>query len=170
MFDTSTCALEYFQLFCSDEVFEKFVNFTNLNARTKRAADPTQKGVWTNVTLPELKAYYGLLILMDIMKFQWDELCWNETQSAWLIGSKFGVVMSRDCFIQIKRYLHFSDDTDNKAKQNKLHKVRFFIRSPSQNFQRRIYMSDQEISVDEAMVPFKGHLGLIFIFYFSGVL
>ena len=32
-------ALDYFQLFYSDELFQNIVDFTNLNAQSKRAAD-----------------------------------------------------------------------------------------------------------------------------------
>jgi len=54
------------------------VNFTNLNARRKRAATAGHKGVWTDVTVPEIKAFYILLILMDVMKFEREELHWPD--------------------------------------------------------------------------------------------
>lgn len=60
--------------------------------------------------------------------------------------------MPRDRFVQIKRYLHFSDDTGDK-----LHKVRFILDNCREKFQRE-YKPNREISVNEAMIPFKGML------------
>lgn len=44
----------------------------------KGGADPDKhKGVWTDVSVAEIKAYYGILVLMDIMNFERDELYWS---------------------------------------------------------------------------------------------
>ena len=97
-FDTSASALNFFQLFYSDDVFENIVNFTNLNANRKRGADPNHKGKWTDVTVPEIKAFYGILILMDIMKFDREELYWMDSQEFRFVGSKIGEIMPiSDC-------------------------------------------------------------------------
>lgn len=89
IFDTSAKALEYFELFYNDGVFMTIVNYINLNANRKCAAEPNHKCVWTDVTLSEIKAYYGLTMLMDIMKFERDELYWTDNKDIWVIGSKF---------------------------------------------------------------------------------
>ena len=65
--------MDYFKLFYSDHA--EITRFTNLNAATKRARG--DKGVWTNVTADEIKAYFGILIIMDTMKFDCDELYWS---------------------------------------------------------------------------------------------
>lgn len=110
------------------------------------------------MTVPELKAYYGILLLMEVMKFDRDELYWSQSTKHWIIGSYIGEIMPRDRFIQIKRYLHFSDDR-NQEQCDKLHKVRFMLNNLRVSFQRE-YTPHKEISVDEAMVPFKGRLGM----------
>jgi len=46
----------------------KLRDLTNLNTATKRARG--DKGVWTNVTVDEIKAYFGILIIMDTMKIR----------------------------------------------------------------------------------------------------
>ena len=69
IFDASASALNYFQCFYTEEVFTSITNFTNLNVTRKRDADPRHKGVWNDVTVPEMKAFYGLVILMSIMQF-----------------------------------------------------------------------------------------------------
>ena len=74
IFDASASVLNYFQCFYTEEVSTSIVNFTYLNVTRKRFADPRHKGVWTDATVPEMKAFYGLVILMDIMKFEKEEL------------------------------------------------------------------------------------------------
>ena len=87
--------------------------FTNLNAQSKRAADREKhKGDWTDISLEELKAYHGILFMMDVMQFERDELYWYSSHKYWVPSSKIGEIMARDRFVQIKRYLHFSDDSD----------------------------------------------------------
>ena len=83
--DGSRTALEYFQIFYSDEVFGNIVCLMNLKALIKRAIGNT--GVWTDLTLEEIKAFYGILIIMDTMKFSRDELYWSESDKHWLLGS-----------------------------------------------------------------------------------
>jgi len=155
--DGSVQAIDYFKLFYSDVVLETIVGFTNLNAETKRAKG--DKGAWTNVTAEEIMAFYGILILMDTMKFDRDELYWSRNEKHWLLGSKIGEVMSRDRYVQIKRYLHFSDDRCARDLANdKLHKVRFLL-DHCRTFQAE-YVPHKQITVDEAMIPFKGRLGM----------
>ena len=129
-----------------------------MNALRKRAANEGHKGVWTEVTVPEIKAFYGLLILMDVMKFEREELYWSDNKEFPLVRSKFGEIMPRDRFVQIKRYLHFSDDAGNNQ-GDKLRKIRFILDHCRDKFQSE-YVPHREISVDEAMIPFKGRLGM----------
>jgi hypothetical protein len=58
--DGSNRPVDYFKLFYSDNVFAEITRLTNLNAATKRARG--DKGVWTDVTVDEIKAYFGILI------------------------------------------------------------------------------------------------------------
>lgn len=68
--DPSNDAVNFFQMFYTDEVFQHIVECTNINAELKRGADlDKHKGEWTDVILDEIKAYYGILLLMDIMNF-----------------------------------------------------------------------------------------------------
>ncbi|KAK3590559.1 hypothetical protein CHS0354_008489 [Potamilus streckersoni] len=153
--DGSRKASEYFQIFYSNELFDNIVRLTNLNATIKRGRG--DKGVWTDLSLDEIKAFYGILIIMDTMKFERDELYWSESDTHWLLGSKIGQVMSRDRFFQIKRYLHFSDD--KRISNDKLQKVRYLLDHLRRAFQSE-YVPHKQVTVDEAMVPFKGRLSL----------
>lgn len=157
--DGSRKAVDFYQIFYSDELFEKILEFTNLNAKRKREADPnSHRGVWYDVTLDEIKAFYGISLLTEVMKFDREELYWSNNDEYWLIGSKFGEVMPRNRYFQIKRYLHFSDDTQVNNK-DKLHKVRFILDHMRNKFMSE-YKPHKEVTVDESMIPFKGRLGM----------
>ncbi|KAK3093822.1 hypothetical protein FSP39_020617 [Pinctada imbricata] len=159
--DGSNTALDFFKLFYTDELMKFIVEMTNLNARRKRESDPqNNKGAWSDVTLEELRAFYGLLFLMEVMSYDRDEMYWSNNAKHWLVGSKFGEIMTRDRFIQIRRYLHFSDDNEASNHRNdKLFKVRRILDSLRNSFQSE-YAPHKDISVDEAMIPFKGRLGM----------
>ncbi len=65
--DGSRKALEYFQIFYSDEVLGKIVLLMNFNATIKRGR--SNIGVWTDLTLEIiLVQFYRILYIMDTMK------------------------------------------------------------------------------------------------------
>lgn len=104
-----------------------------------------------------MKAFYGVLIALDVMRMDRDELYWSKSEKHFMVGSKIPIVFTRDRFFSIKKYLHFSDDTVIPP-NDKLHKVRYMLDKLVANFQHE-YNPHREMSVDEAMVPFKGRLG-----------
>ncbi len=159
--DGSNRAIDFFQLFYTDELMKLIVEYTNLNAARKRDSDPdNNKGAWSDVTLDEFKAFYGLSLLMGCMTFDRDEMYWSNSSKHKLIGSSFGEIMTRNRFIQIRRYLHFSDDAQVAAhRDDKLYKVRLLLDSLRKSYQEE-YIPHKEVSVDEAMIPFKGRLGI----------
>ena len=93
------------------------------------------------------------------MQFDREEMYWSNNNKHWLVGSSFGEVMTRTRFTQIKRYLHFSDDTQIANQNDKLFKVRLILDNLRKSFQEE-YIPHREVSVDEAMIPFKGRLGV----------
>ena len=69
VFDTTAKPLELFQLFYTEEIFRHIVQCTNDNAHRKRTADPeSHKCTWTPVDVNDIKTYYGVLIMCDILK------------------------------------------------------------------------------------------------------
>lgn len=92
------------------------------------------------------------------MKFDRDEMYWSHSDIHCLLGSKLGDVISRDRYVQIKRYLHFSDER-NADVGDKLSKVRFLLDHCRNTFQSE-YVPHKQVSIDEAMIPVKGRLGL----------
>ena len=122
--DTSIQAVEYFGLFYSSEVFENITQYTNDNAQKKRREDPVNnKGEWQEVTIPEI-AFYGILIIMDIIRLDWDHMYWDKGSKYHMLGTNISHVMSRDRFFQIRRYLYFCDLHAPVNQHNKMHKIR----------------------------------------------
>ena len=66
---------------------------------------------------------------MEVMKMDRDKLFWSESG---FLTTKLSDIMSRDRLVQIKRYLHFSDDTNMEGK---LHRIRFLLDHLREKFQ-----------------------------------
>ena len=61
------------------------------------------------------------------MKFEREELHWPDNTKFRLVRYKFGEIMPRDRFVQIKLYLRFSDDTGDKIKATNYTKLDSFL-------------------------------------------
>ena len=71
--DSSITPLECFDLYYTEQIFGNLVDFANENARRRKESDPDQnKGDWNTLTVDELKVYYGLAIMKDIIKLDRD--------------------------------------------------------------------------------------------------
>ena len=75
------------------------------------------------LTVDELKSYYDLVIVKDIIKLDRDVHYWHQGGKRFLLYTRFGNVMSRDRFFQIHRYLCFVDPRDPINTADKLHKI-----------------------------------------------
>lgn len=151
-------ALEYFELFFDHHVWNLLLTMTNLNAQRKRAAG-TDGGAWKDVTLEELKAFFGLNIAMGIVKLPEAKMYW---QQKWLTNvPAFGEVMPRNRFFQILRYLHVSDDAAivpaGQPGYDKLHKIKPLLELLFPNLEKA-YNLHKNISIDECMIPWRGRL------------
>ena len=67
--------------------------------------------------------------------------------------------MSRNRFLDISRYLHFADNSNlapsGSPEYNKLGKIECVMKMLGEQF-KTIYNLHKDISIDEAMIPFKG--------------
>lgn len=109
----------------------------------------------TNVE--ELKAYFGFNIAMGLVKEPeiWD--CWSS--DPYFHYSPIASRISRDRYEEISRYLHFVDNTTLPERgqpfYSRLQKVQPIISEMQHNFSS-VYAPSKCLSVDEAMIPFKG--------------
>ena len=150
---------EVFQLFLSMGILQLIVDQTNLYASQVMA--PEKFAAWEQVTVPELKAYFGFMILMGINKLP-------ALVDYWKVDPIFHYApvagrIARDSFFVISRYLHFADNTqllpNTDPAHDKFGKVRPIIDHlkvsvtiVSHAFARRAWVSGHETRVDDACI------------------
>ena len=149
--------MDYFELLFRPRLFTLMVTETNRYAAQQQAlagrADPN----WTETNLDEMKAYVGINIWMGIHILPQTHMYWSTDD---FIGVP-GIIktMSRDRFNKITQYLHVSDNTYQRRRGERgydpLYKVREVMEILNLTF-RRHYHPHKEMSIDEAMVAFKG--------------
>lgn len=125
-----------------------------------------QKTPWTPIeTLSELCAFAALLTLMnDLVEKPPYEDYFKRNEQMWFHMPGFEKVFSKKPFNELKRYIYFSNpDAQVPARKDdnfdSLFNVRSFLERLTQNFHRE-YSCRREFSLDEAVVPFKGRLGI----------
>jgi hypothetical protein len=69
----------------------------------------------------------------------------------------FPQTMSKNKFQLIQRYLHFSDNNAAGTNEDRLYKIRTMLDIVVNNF-RTNCLPDREISLDEVMLGWRGHL------------
>ncbi len=158
--DSDVTPGELFSTFFADDVWDLIVQETNRYAYANVGHTPHARP-WEDVTTPEMKAFVGLLIAMGVLHFPRLEMYWQVTHP--LLGTPgISSIMSRMRFEQIFRFLHLADsDQQIPAGQpghDRLFKVRGLLDLVLPRFESN-YTLHQAVSIDEAMIPFKGRLG-----------
>ncbi len=146
--------LEYFQLYFTDAVWQLFVSKTNQNDIFKK----TKK--WKETNVPEMKAFFGLVLAMGILWLPKMRDYWRKSNKL-IHTPAFSEVMTRDRFFELYRYLHVSDDREQKARGEDGHDPLFKIRKLCdlilERF-RNVYKPGREICIDESLITFKGKI------------
>ena len=105
----------------------------------------------------EIRAYFGFMILMGINRLPEIRDYWSTNQL--LHYSPIANRISRDRFEEITRYLHFVDNTFLSARGepnfSRLQKIQPILTTIRERLSST-YAPHCQVSVDEAMVPFKG--------------
>ena len=141
-------------MYFTDEVWDLLVTETN---RYSKLGLPQQKFArpWHDVTVEDMKAFVGLLIIMGVLQLPQLEMYW-QTDSNLLQTPGVSSVMSQIQFEQIWRFLHLADNLQDD-KTDKLFKVRHFVDLITAQFSDN-YTLHQPVTIDEAMIPYKGRL------------
>ena len=125
------------------------VDQTNIYA--SQVMNSSQYDKWTKLTADELWAYFGFMILNQLPALA-DYWKLDPTYRYRPIADR----ITRDRFLEISRYLHF---VYNKPyldpAYNKLGKIRPVLDPVTQQF-LTAYNPHCEVSIDEAMIAFKG--------------
>jgi len=160
-FPDGTTKVDLFNRFFTPEVWDLLVSETNRYAEANLPSHSSKPSArtWENVTAEEMKAFIGLLILMGILRLPRLDMYW-QTSNVYIATYGISKVMSRVRFEQIYRFLHLAnndDQDDDPANRDKLFKIRKLADLLVASFQRN-YVPEQTITIDEAMIPFKGRL------------
>ena len=134
----SPSELEIFSKVFSDEVFQLMVTEMSCYARQEinkfEAADeqPSQNsyvGKWFDVTVPEMKAFVAMILLMGIVKLPSYPLYWKMHDL--LEFPALNKIMASDRLLSISQFLHLSNDKENLRRdhpeQNYINKIQSFL-------------------------------------------
>ena len=145
--------LGLFSLFFDDTLMNLIVTETN------RYAEQTLQGTgkeWST-DAAEIRAYMGFMILMGINQLPEIRDYWSTNEQ--LRYAPIADRISRDRFEQITRYLHFTDNdllpSRGEPGYSRLQKVDPVLNHLKERF-KAVYYPRCQLSIDEAMIPFKG--------------
>ena len=112
---------------------------------------------WEKIGVEELTALMGFMLLMGIVHLPSLPDYWkrDEVRHYAPVARR----ISRNRFFDLQRYLHFADNTTLAApgttEYNKLGKIQPVLDALCKRFQE-VYNVHRDVSIDEAMIPFKG--------------
>ncbi|XP_043469674.1 piggyBac transposable element-derived protein 4-like [Leptopilina heterotoma] len=158
-FNSECKPIDIFKYFYSLDVMEMICAMTNIYHSSKLDLlneSNILKGnsrilSWKNISVSELYTYYGLVILMGLIKKPSYEMYWSNDPL--LFTPVFGQYMSLKRFQAISRYLHYSEDESI----DKLRKIRPLFEMMIEKF-KIAYRPGEKISIDESLLKFKGRL------------
>lgn len=145
--------IDFFLVLFNPIFIENIVNETNRYAEIcSKSKNKGRLSQLNEVTIEEFKIFIGLLLHTGTIRL-------NRIQDYWKTHRLFNIqcfreYMSRDRFLYILRVLHFNKDAETG---NPLHKVQPII-DEFNNTMLLIYGPDRELSLDEAMVLWRGRL------------
>jgi hypothetical protein len=150
-------AIDYFELFYSEEMWDRLVTETNRYSDQQRTVNPPPANApkFKHVDRDKMKAFIGLTLSMGIMRLPQRHDYWRKNK--WLFETNFNSVMSRDNFDLIWRYFHLQDNTIAPAERDPLWKMRWYLDYLVSKF-KTVYFPNEHVAIDESMVKFKGRL------------
>ena len=153
-----TSELELFWLFFTDDICSFITEQTNVYAQQVLGEKYSD---WEHVTVEELRAYFGFMMLMGLYPKPAITDYWRK--DPFVNYAPIADRISRDQFLQIHRHLHFSDNTLlpqlGESSYDRLGKVRPVMEKLQKRF-LEIYYPHCENAIDEAMIPFQGRSSL----------
>ncbi|GMF35348.1 unnamed protein product [Phytophthora fragariaefolia] len=121
--------------------------------RKAREQIKTELEKTVDITARELCVFVGLLVARTIAPNKEKlEHHWNTVDEGGIPRGCFGQFMTRDRFMHLSRNLHFSSNSDERAKKDRAWKLRPVIDLLQSRFQRG-YTPPPTMAFDEAMLP-----------------
>lgn len=134
-----------FKFFIPDSFISKIVEQTCLYSTQKRPNKPLQ----TNAD--EIEQFLGIIIWMSLIRQ-------HSTRRYWSVNTRtpqIADIMPLNRFEELKRFLHFSDNTTNTKSTDKIWPVLDQIKTSCQKI-----AFEEHLSCDEQIIPFKGRTSL----------
>lgn len=146
---------EAFALYFDEAIMQTLVTETNRFAKQKG------RRLWKELTIDELRAYFGILLLMSTNPRHQMYLYWSS--DSFFNCPEISKVMSFRRFQAIMNCLHLTDLTKEKKKgeegYDRLGRVRPLILALNESFKRQ-YTPSAHQAIDESMIRFKGRSSL----------
>ena len=144
-----------YSLFLTDNILQLIVEETNRYAGQCQSFNNNETSrkhqkAWANVTFEEMKRFFGIVLIMGITQVPEIRFYWSDN-TMYTKG-----VMKRDRFLDILKFLHFSDNT-TADQENRLNKIQNIINKISEGF-KCVVIAGKDIVIDESMVPWRGRL------------
>ncbi|XP_050064144.1 piggyBac transposable element-derived protein 2-like [Aphis gossypii] len=151
---THNTPYSYFTQLFTDDIFE------HIRVETIRYAIQNGKDSFT-LTITELKTYFAINIAMTYLRYPNVRMYWSS-----LPGIRMNLIadaMNVNRFGEIKRFLHFEDNTKKPDSAvpsfDRYWKLRPVITMLHDSFHAAA-SPDEHIAIDEMIIPFKGRSGL----------
>jgi hypothetical protein len=146
--DAMQTPFDFFKYFFTDEVFDTITEQTLLYSVQQRPDKPLR------CSRGEIERFVGMAMYMSLIRM-------SNTRSYWSADfrvNRIADAMSVNRFEEIKKFLHFSDNTNSEGSKDKLKKIRPLL----VNLRQRCttVKMEENLSVDEQIIPFKGRSSL----------
>lgn len=139
--------------FIGDEFFQMVADETNkYYSQNSDKYESIENSKWVDVTVPEMKRWFGLVLLMSLSRIEYLHYYWmTNTMFSMPIVPK---IISRKRFFEILQFLHFSDNSNAPVNAGRLHKVQKVVDYFTEKF-KNLYKPSQNLSVVETLIPWK---------------
>uniref|UniRef100_A0A8C6T630 PiggyBac transposable element-derived protein domain-containing protein n=1 Tax=Neogobius melanostomus TaxID=47308 RepID=A0A8C6T630_9GOBI len=135
--------IQYFRDFFDNILLELIVQQSNLFYFQQRHCD-------LNLDQNELEQFLGTVVYMSVIQLPRPRLYWSRECRVAQVAD----IMNRNRWEEIKRSLHFNDNSNMAGNNDKLFKIRPLINSLRPKF--NMLPQDQMLSIHEQILSFKG--------------
>ena len=121
----------------------------------------TINNCWTDVTVEEILAFFGVVIAMGVTNLPQVFDYWST--EAILSMPWYSSIFSRTSFLQISRYLHLVDNTTQPPREHSRYKLFKLGSIPEILCQRlkSLFARTRNLSIDEQMIATKSRVSFI---------
>ncbi|XP_065653795.1 piggyBac transposable element-derived protein 4-like [Hydra vulgaris] len=153
-------SLDFFELYFPVELVTLLVEETNWYARQFFAANPDNSSIWEETNVAEIKTFIAVILLMGIIYKPKLSMYWSKDE---LYNTPiFSEIINPNRFSMLLKFFHFNNNEDENYDEtddnrDRLYKVRPVINILRNRF-KTVYNPGKNLSVDESLVLYKGHL------------